>query len=79
MSRDGRAFTQYEVAAAEPTGEVSSPQPASSTRATSDRSSMLACVALKAAAASHGAVGCAGDVIKVAELYEGWIEQRGPG
>jgi hypothetical protein len=37
---------------------------------------MLACVALKAAAASHGAVGNAGDVVKVAEFYQAWLEKQ---
>jgi len=37
---------------------------------------MLACVALKAAAASHGAVGSAGEVLKVAELYQAWLHWR---
>ncbi|MCG3193052.1 MAG: hypothetical protein DIJKHBIC_02301 [Thermoanaerobaculia bacterium] len=86
LSRDGRAFQQYEIAAAAPLDREdgaargggipsSSPIPV---KAASDRSSMLACVALKAAAASHAAVGNAGDVLKVAEFYLSWLEGRNP-
>lgn len=91
LSRDGRAFPRYEVEAGAPfrpsaspaTGPVS-PSLSAAPRAASERSSMLACVALKAAAASHGAVGNARDVLKVAELYQEWLEGRrapmiGPG
>jgi len=83
VSRDGRAFPQYEVEAGTPfrptaasPSEATAPGLPPSARATSERSSMLACVALKAAAASHGADGNAGDVLKVADLYQEWLEGR---
>lgn len=83
VSRDGRAFPQYEVEAGAPSRPMV-PSPSQATagslpplaRAGSERSSMLACVALKAAAASHGAVLNAGDVLKAAELYQRWLEDR---
>ena len=74
VSRDGRAFQQFAVAAATPDPSTASlPAPS---KAIPDRSSMLACVALKAAAVSHGAVANAGDVVKVAEFYKTWLEQQ---
>jgi hypothetical protein len=83
VSRDGRAFQQYEVAPPVPSDPgVASPvtvtavQASAPAKAPPDGSSMVACVALKAAAASHGAVGNAGDVLKVAELYQVWLEGR---
>ncbi|MEO6325955.1 MAG: hypothetical protein ABIT01_00780 [Thermoanaerobaculia bacterium] len=76
VSRDGRAFPQYELAQAEPTSEPQSPQPAASTRGSSDRSSMLACVALKAAAASHSPAPEAAEVLKIAALYQSCLEGR---
>jgi hypothetical protein len=37
---------------------------------------MLTCTALKTAAASHGVVANADDVVKVAEFYQAWVVRR---
>lgn len=83
VSRDGRAFQRYEVESTAPPHhpdaaptESAVPRLSASLRAPSNRSSMLACVALKAAAASHGVGASAEDVVKVAARYQEWLESR---
>ena len=77
VSQDGRVFPLFEIEDSEPA--VQQPEPERNIppmRPSGNSSSILACVALKAAVQSHGNVATTGVILETAETFLDWLRQR---